>query len=91
MPPNEVTVKATFTQSTGVETQYIASLQAYTRDGVLHVTGLTPGESWRVYNMPGMIVYQGIAVDESAKIPLPSCGVYIVTDGKAVLKIINTR
>ena len=89
MPPYEVTVRATFTQSTGVETQCIASLQAYVQDGVLYVNGLTAGEPWRVYNLVGKLVYQGIAKSETEKILLPVRGIYIVTNGKAVLKIIN--
>ena len=91
MPPYPVIVRATFKPDdpTGVETPRATSLRAYVRDGVLHVSGLMPGESWHVYNMLGVLVYQGIAVEETAKIPLPACGVYIVADDKAVLKIIH--
>lgn len=89
MPPNTVTVKATFTQSTGVETQRIASLQAWTQNGVLYINGVKAGDTWHVYTLPGTLIYQGVANDETAKISLPARGVYIVTDGKNVLKIIN--
>ena len=89
MPPHEVTVRATFTPSTSVETNHYPSLQAYVQDRVLHVSGLTAGEPLRVYNMLGMLVYQGVADNETAKIPLPAHGIYLVNDGKKTVKAVN--
>jgi hypothetical protein len=30
-------------------------------NGVLHVSGLTPGQSWHVYNLTGTLIYTGVA------------------------------
>jgi hypothetical protein len=42
-----------------------------------------------VYNILGTLVYQGIATSDKAEIALPGRGLYIVTDGKEVVKITN--
>ena len=93
MPPYQVIVRAIFKLyiQTGAEeeTRHAASLRAYAHDGMLHVSGLAAGEPWCVYNLLGVLVYQGIAVDETAKISLPARGIYIVAHGRAVLKIVN--
>jgi len=92
MPPYQVTVRSLFTLYNMTDIGEVAqpkSLRAAVVNGVLYVSGLTAGEPWHVYNMLGAVVYQGIAVDETEKIPLPSRGIYIVSDGKRVVKIVN--
>jgi hypothetical protein len=79
-------------RTVGVETQCIASLQAYAQDGVLHVSGLAIGAEWRVYNVMGTLIYQGVAPDDVGArhaLPLLSRGVYIVTDAKTTIKVVN--
>jgi hypothetical protein len=44
---------------------------------------------WYVYNILGTLVYQGVASVDKAEITLPGRGVYIVTDGKEVIKVAN--
>ena len=74
----------------GNESLRASSLRAWTIDGTLHVSGLTAGETWRVHNLAGTLIYQGIAANGGeAKQPLPARGIYIVTGGKAVIKVIN--
>jgi len=55
------------------------------QNGVLYVTGLTPGEQWRVYNMTGVLIYTGIAVEPHGRASLPERGIYIIiSNGKTV-------
>jgi len=42
-----------------------------------------------VYNIIGTLVYQGVANDAKVEVALPLRGVFIVTDGKSVVKIVN--
>jgi hypothetical protein len=72
-----------------VETLRATSLKAYVQDGTLHVTGLTPGASWKVYTMTGVLIYQSTATGAETKTSLPTRGLYIVTDGKTTLKVVN--
>jgi len=44
-------------------------------------------ESWRVYNLTGVLVYHGIAVSETAKIALPGRGIFIVTNNRNAVKV----
>jgi hypothetical protein len=62
-------------------------LKGYVQNGTLYVSGLTVSESWSIFNTSGMLVYQGIAADDKAEISLPGNGVFIVTDGKATIKV----
>ena len=92
MPAHHVTIVAAFRDPRGVgieETQFITSLQANAQSGTLYVSGLTAGQQWKVYNITGTLVYQGIAGDEKAQITLPGRGIYIVTDGKKTIKVAN--
>ena len=66
------------------------SLTAYARDGVLHVSGLTPGATLQVYNVLGILVASPSPSEGGELVlPLPGKGVYIVTDGKNVVKVVN--
>ena len=65
-------------------------LKACVADGVLYVSGVTTGQTLRVFNVMGKLIYYGIASDIETQCiaSLPSRGVYIVTDGKATVKIV---
>jgi hypothetical protein len=89
MPPYVVTVTATFTVGTGIDTPQAGGLKAFVQQGVLHVSGATAGETVRVYNILGTPVYASPSTGEELSVPLPGRGVYIVTDGKKVIKIAN--
>ena len=73
MPAYHVTIVATFRETrTGVEDSPQSNgLKAFVQNGILHVRGLTVGQSWNVYNVSGMTVYQGIASEEGVEIVLP--------------------
>jgi hypothetical protein len=90
MPGHHVAVTAVFGVATGIHNiQDDNVLKAFARDGVLHVSGLTAGQSWNVYTLTGSLVNRGIATSDKAAITLPGHGVYIVTDGKGVVKVVN--
>ena len=71
------------------ESVLTSSLKAWTADGALYVAGLTAGETWRVYNLAGTLIYTGVADGIDVTLPLPGRGVYIVTDGNRVIKVVN--
>jgi hypothetical protein len=62
-------------------------LKAWTRDGLLHVTGLTVGEPLSVYSATGVLVYQNMATSDEADIPLAVQGVYVVRQGDFTIKV----
>ena len=62
-------------------------LKAWTRNGLLHITGLTAGKPLSVYNAAGAPVYQNIAASGEADIPLAVQGVYMVRQGDFTIKV----
>ncbi|MDR0748609.1 MAG: choice-of-anchor J domain-containing protein [Tannerellaceae bacterium] len=61
------------------------ALSVVKADGGLYVYGLTPGAALRIYNVSGILVYQGKAADTKQFIPLRDRGFYIiVSDGSSV-------
>jgi hypothetical protein len=62
------------------------ALKAWTQNGRLHVSGLTAGKPWSVYNISGAIVYHGMAGSDEADVRLSVRGVYIVQSGDRVVK-----
>jgi hypothetical protein len=64
-------------------------LKAYAIDGTLYVNGLTVGVEWRVYNIMGALIHHNVANANKTTLPLPVRGIYVVTDGKNVVKLIN--
>ena len=73
MPPSNVVVTATFkpTDATGIEqAPQSTALSAYVRNGILHLSGLSEGQTWRVHNITGMLVYQGVATGSKVTISL---------------------
>jgi hypothetical protein len=62
---------------------------AWTNNGTLHVSGLTPGRSWSIYSISGTLLYKNIATVDKVEVVLPERGVYIVTCGSFVVKVVN--
>jgi hypothetical protein len=94
MPPYAVTVTATFRRDdVAVEDLNTPkALKAFTRDGILYVSGLQPGATWYVYNVPGSLVYQGVANGDRETwhtTSLPQRGVYIVISADCMIKVVN--
>ena len=77
------------TNVNNAQTLHATSLRAWVTDGALHVSGLTAGEPWRVYNVTGVSLpptpSEGGGV---ATMPLPGHGVYIVKQGNRKAKAV---
>jgi hypothetical protein len=65
-------------------------LKAWMQSGTLHLSGLTAGKTWSIYNAKGTMVRQGIAsgAEESVKLNAVS-GVYFVKSNGQILRIVN--
>ncbi|MDH6341629.1 hypothetical protein M2480_000914 [Parabacteroides sp. PFB2-12] len=48
---------------------------------ILYISNLTAGETWSVYTLSGILVYQGIAGSNDVKVNLSTRGVYIIKAG----------
>jgi len=70
-----------------VETERAPSLQAWSREGKLHISGLITGEMLNIYSITGILVYQSIAVSDEADISLNTQGIYIVRNGGRAIKV----
>jgi len=87
---DDVITAAGYTVSgVGVAIAWDEFTSACAQSGVLYVNGLTAGQKFSVYNIVGTSVYQGIANSDKAEVALPIRGVYVVTDGKNVVKVVN--
>ena len=73
---------------TGNDNLPVKTLRAWMQNNVLHVTGLTPGQTLSVYSLSGVLIYRSAAASEEASIPLPSRGFYIITSGAKTVKIL---
>ena len=58
------------------------------RNGLLHVEGLTVGETLSVYSATGQLMYKGVATSEEMDIPLRTEGVYIIQSGENSVKVV---
>ena len=74
--------------STSIENPNVNPLRAWVQNELLHLTGLSVGESLYIYNLYGMLVYKSIVTSDEAIIPLQTQGVYIVLTGKNTLKVV---
>jgi len=63
-------------------------LRAWANNGTLHVSGLTPGKPWHIYNLYGQLIHTGISDGNEVKIPLQGRGVYIIQSGGKAIKTI---
>ena len=95
MPTYDVTLTAIFITAydpTGNDLIFscedLQTLRVWAQNGRLHVSGLTPWITWRVYSLSGVLVYQSVATIEKAEVQLPVRGVYVVTNGKKTVKVV---
>ena len=56
---------------------------------MLHVRGLTVGESWSLYNINGVLIYRSIATTDEATLALPERGLYLIQSGNRTVKTVN--
>ncbi|MDR0437815.1 MAG: hypothetical protein LBH22_05885, partial [Bacteroidales bacterium] len=64
-------------------------LQAWIQNGVLHIKGLSVGQIYRIYNISGVMVYQGVASAEVVQVKnfQPQRGTYIIQSENKSVKI----
>ena len=101
MPARDVSVSSGYKDATGNEALPSGGLRAYVENGVLHVGGISAGQTWRVYTITGALVYTasprsseqlspaGSAGAGLFSLPLSTRGVHIVTDGRTAVKVVN--
>jgi len=65
------------------------TLRAWTRNGILHIEGITSGEILRIYSAAGLLIYQNTVSSVTADIPLHAQGIYLVQQGRQTVKVIN--
>jgi hypothetical protein len=51
-------------------------------------TSHSPQTSLKIFTPLGTLVYRGTASTDKVEIALPGRGIYIITDGKTVVKVI---
>ena len=84
-----VVVKNDNNSNITVELEPEKSLKAWMYDGQLYVSGLTAGTVWSVYSISGILIYQGVALENKDNIKLPAQGIYIVQSGDNTIKVSN--
>ena len=63
-------------------------LISYYQNSTLSVSGLILGEKWSVSNMFGVLVYEGIALNENEEVYFPvKSGVYIIRSNNRTIKV----
>jgi len=70
------------------EIPFANPLKAWTRNGLLHVTGLTVGEPLSVYTATGTRVYHNVVTSDETDITLDIQGIYIVKQSKNTIKVV---
>ena len=69
-------------------TNPIEQVTATVKGGILQVEGLAEGEAWKLYNISGVLVKQGIADSNVVTIRLSAQGAYIIQSENHTLKFI---
>ena len=80
------------TIGTGIETiSQATALKAWVANGTLHLSGLTAGKQWSVYNIAGVLVASPCPSKggEEVTTPLPGHGVYIVQTENRTVKVMS--
>ncbi|MDR0436940.1 MAG: M6 family metalloprotease domain-containing protein [Bacteroidales bacterium] len=72
-----------------LEALHTEALQAWLQAGVLHIKGLTAGQIYRIYNISGIMVYQGVATADVVWVEnfQPQRGTYIIHSENKSVKI----
>ena len=84
-----VLVTVEFEAGIGVTNPQTSSLRAWINNGILHISGLTEGQAWKLYNTSGLLVKQGIADSDVVTVSLNlSGGVYIIQSEGHTLKVV---
>jgi hypothetical protein len=80
----------------GIDCITQSQLTAWSQNGILYVSGLTPGDKWSVYTITGILIYEaesGTSAslsnrEKAESVVLPRNGIYIVKSGNKTVKVI---
>jgi hypothetical protein len=86
MPAAHITIVAVFGSTTAID-EIAQGLKAYAQDGVLHISGLSEGQPFSIYNITGTLIYSSVANADKIEILLPGRGMYIIRSGDYVIKV----
>jgi hypothetical protein len=64
-------------------------LRIWVQNGLLHIAGITPGETVSVHNITGTLIYNNITTSDTIDIPLRAQGVYVVKAGRHTVRVIS--
>jgi hypothetical protein len=76
------------TNTLAPHTSHPEPLRTWIQNNILHIEGLTIGQTYRIYTVSGTLVYQGIATENPMQILLPRRGTYIIHSENKSTKII---
>ena len=65
----------------------VPTLKVFASNGILYITGLTPGKPLYIYNLSGQQLYSGITKAEEECIPLSRRGICIIVAGEQCVKV----
>jgi hypothetical protein len=87
--PVQIEIELRITTTSNDDIPQPQTLKAWMRSGQLHVSGLTVGKQWSVYNISGTLVHTAKATAAEADITLPVQGLYIVVSEGQSVKVIK--
>jgi hypothetical protein len=68
----------------------VRDLKAWSQNNILYISGAAEGAIIRVYNIAGSLIYQSDKLTLTGlDFLLPGGGIYIVNEGKKVVKVTN--
>ncbi|GAB6394924.1 MAG: S-layer homology domain-containing protein [Bacteroidales bacterium] len=88
IPDRTHTANISVKEDTEVKVEGTGTLHAAPEDNGLLITGLTPGETFCVYNLQGQLCYRGEAHSGNKRIYLQQKGIYIVVAGERKVKAV---
>jgi len=89
---DSIEITVTVGEPTGIpESLNPNMLRAWMRSGLLHVSGIAPGETLSIFSVTGTLIYHRTATSDEIDIPLNVRGIYFVRSGKHTVKVINYK
>ena len=86
--PLRISIRGTTNSPELNHSQHTNTLQAWTHNNHLRVTNLIVGETIRIYNAAGVLIYNAIAAADTSDIALIEQGMYIIQAGDRTVKTI---
>jgi hypothetical protein len=88
---NGIDLEITVDEATGIPSLSKSHpLRAWMHNGSLHISGINPGETLRIYNIMGVLMYHCITFSDEIAIPLTTKGMFIIKSGDRTAKIVKS-